>query len=245
MEFRIEARVGAILILAVMLASAQTATVRHKHARGNEPGELQVTAAGISFSEPGKGQKHSRTWKYEDIQQLELSTSTIRILTYEDQKWVLGRDRGYEFIALPPGFADKVYAVWRDRLDQRFIADLPDKQVRVQWEVPAKLLGAIQGSQGVIRVGEDRIVYQTDKPGQSRTWRLEDINNIASAGPFDLSVVTSEHSRALNSGSREFRFQLKQPLPEARYDDLWRRLNTSKQSEFVRTSSKTGEQHHE
>ncbi len=245
MEFRIEARIGAILILAAMLAAAQTATARHKHARGNEPGELQVTAEGISFSELGKGQKHSRTWKYEDIQQLELSTSTIQILTYEDQKWVLGRDREYEFIALPPGFSDKVYVAWRDRLDQRFIADLPDKQVRVQWEVPAKLLGTIQGSQGVIRVGEDRIVYQTDKPGQSRTWRLEDINNIASAGPFDLSVVTSEHSGAFNSGSREFRFQLKQPLPEARYNDLWRRLNLSKQAEFVRTSSKTEEQHHE
>jgi len=245
MEFRIKARIGALLTLAAILASAQTATVRHKHARGNEPGELQVTAAGISFSEPGKGKKHSRTWKYEDIQQLELSPSTIRILTYEDQKWVLGRDREYEFIALPPGFADQVYEIWRDRLDQRFIADLPDAQVRVQWEVPAKLLGAMQGSHGVIRLGEDRIVYQSDKPGQSRTWRLEDINNVASAGPFDLSVVTSEHSGAFHSGSREFRFQLKQPMPEARYNDLWRRLNLSKQSEFVRTSMKSEEQHHE
>ena len=245
MEFRIEARIGAILILEAMVASAQTATVRHKHARGNEPGELKVTAECISFSEPGKGQKHSRTWKYEDIQQLELSPSTIRILTYEDQKWVLGRDRDYEFIALPPGFAETLYGVWRDRLDQRFVADLPDKQVRVQWEVPAKLLGTIQGSQGVIRVGDDRIVYQADKPGQSRTWRLGDLNNIASEGPFDLSVVTSEHSGAFHSGAREFRFQLKQPLPEARFNDLWRRLNLSKQLEFVRTSSKTEEQHHE
>ncbi|MGA7416188.1 MAG: TolC family protein [Bryobacteraceae bacterium] len=165
--------------------------------------------------------------------------------TLAEVQAALGSDRAYEFIALPPGFADKVYGVWRDRLDRRFIADLPDKQVRAQWEVRAKLLGTIQGSQGVIRVGENRIVYETDKPGQSRTWRLEDINNIASAGPFDLSVVTSEHSGAFNSGSREFRFQLKQPLPEARYNDLWRRLNSSKESEFVRTSSKTEEQHHE
>jgi hypothetical protein len=245
MEFRIKARIGAFLSLAAMLASGQTATVRHTHARGNEPGELQVTATGISFTEAGKGKKHSRIWTYEEIQQLELSPSTIRILTYEDQKWVLGRDREYEFTALPPGFADTVYGVWRDRLDQRFIADLPDKQVRVEWQIPVKLLGTIQGSQGVIRVGEDRIVYETDKPGQSRTWRLEDIDNMASSGPFDLSVVTREHSGAFNSGSREFRFQLKQPLTEARYNDLWRRLNLSKQSEFVRTSSKTEEQHHE
>ncbi len=236
MEFRIKARISTILICGALLGSAQTVTVKHTHARGGEPGELQVSSEGIVFTETGKGHKHSRTWKYEDIQQLELSPTTLRILTYEDQKWLLGRDREYEFSGLTPEFEVSVFGRWRDRLDQRFIADLPDKQVHLQWEVPAKLLGAIQGSQGVIRVGEDRIVFQTDKPGQSRTWRLGDIDNIASAGRFDLSIVTAEHHGAFNSGVREFRFQLKQPLSEARYNELWRRLNLSKQSDFVRTS---------
>jgi hypothetical protein len=245
MEFRIKARISAFLILGALLASAQTVTARHKHARASAAGELQVSVEGIVFSGSGKEQKHSRTWKYEDIQQLELSPTSLRILTYEDQKWVLGRDREYEFVELPPWFAETVYGRWRGLLDQRFIADLPDKQLRPEWEVPAKLPGAIQGSQGVIRVGEDRIVYQTDKPGQSRTWRLEDIDNIASAGRFDLSIVTAEHHGSFNSGSREFRFQLKQPLSEARYNELWRRLNLSKQSEFVRTSMESQEQQHE
>ena len=29
---------------------------------------------------------------------------------------------------------------WRDRLDQRFIAGLPDEDVAPAWEIPAKLL---------------------------------------------------------------------------------------------------------
>jgi hypothetical protein len=79
----------------------------------------------------------------------------------------------------------------------------------------------------------------------SRASRAHGDWETASEGPFDLSVVTSEHSGAFHSGAREFRFQLKQPLPEPRFNDLWRRLNLSKQLEFVRTSSKTEEQHHE
>src|SRR4051812_17366693 len=103
MAFRIETRIGAILALAAIGACGETVTVRHKHARNGAPGELHVTAEGISFSEPGKHEKHSREWKYTDIQQLELSSDSLRILTYEDGK--LGRDRDFVFDHLPDGFA--------------------------------------------------------------------------------------------------------------------------------------------
>jgi len=236
MAFRIETRIGLILVSAALVAGAQNVPVRHKHWRGGGNGELLVSRDGVSFTESGKGQRHSRTWKYAEMQQLELSADTLRILTYEDQKWKLGRDREYVFDQLPQGFAQTFYAQWRDRLDQRFIAGLPDKDVGSLWEIPAKLLGRFEGSEGIIRVGRDRIVYQTRESKQSRTWRFADIENIASAGPFDFSVVTREHQGAWNAGGREFRFQLKGPLPEERYNELWRRLNASKESVFIQSS---------
>ncbi len=104
------------------------------------------------------------------------------------------------------------------------------------WEIPAKLLGRFRGSQGTVRIGTEHIVYQTETPAESRTWRFADIENIETVGPFDLSIVTREHHGALNAGSREFRFQLKQPLSEASFNELWRRLNINKQSDFIRTS---------
>jgi len=96
----------------------------------------------------------------------------------------------------------------------------------------------------MIRVGRDRIVYQTKKPEESRTWRFADIENIVSAGPFDFSVVTREHHGAWNAGWREFRFQLKGPLPEERYNELWRRLNAFKESVFIQSSAQSVEPHH-
>ena len=229
MAFRIETRIGLILVSTALTAGAQSFPVRHAHWHGGGMGDLAVSNDGISFTE-AKKKSHSRAWKYEEIQQLELSAATLRILTYEDQKWKFGRDREYVFDQLPGGFAQTVYPRWRDRLDQRFIAGLADDGVAPLWEIPAKLLGRLEGSQGMLRAGADRIVYRTNQTGQSRTWRFADIENITSAGPFDFGIVTREHHGAWNAGSREFRFQLKKPLREERYNELWRRLNRERRT---------------
>ena len=234
----------AVAIFAVGL-HAQTVTVRHQHLRKGAEGELQVTSEGISFTETGKGKAHSRRWKYAELQQVELGAGVLRVLTYEDQKWQLGRDREFVFDHLPAGFSQGVYAQWRERLDGRFVADLPDAGVAALWERPAKLLGTIRGSLGVVRVGADRIVYETGAAEQSRTWRFADIENVASAGPFDLSVVTREHHGVWNAGTREFRFQLQQALTEAQFNELWRRLNLSKQSDFIEASIRGKGEGHE
>jgi hypothetical protein len=225
MVFRIEARAGAILILAAIAASGQTFAVRHQHTGKDGPGELKISDTGIVFTEAGKKAKpkHSRTWKYGEIQQLELSPERLRILTYEDVR-LTGRDREYVFVDLPAGFAKAVYPQWRDKLDRRFIAALPDSDVQTIVEFPAKLGGTFKGVEGMLRFGEDRIVFETARDGESRTWRFSDIDNIASAGPFDFSLTTPEHHGVWNAGTREFRFQLQKPMEEARFDELWRKL---------------------
>ena len=63
----------------------------------------------------------------------------------------------------------------RNRLDRRFIADLADNDVVAELVIPGKRLGAVTGSQGALAFGEDRIVYQSARPEQSRTWRFADV----------------------------------------------------------------------
>jgi len=82
------------------VAGAQEVRVRHHHWHGGGIGDLRVGNDGISFTE-GQKKSHSRTWKYEEIQQIELSADTLRVLTYEDQKWKFGRDREYVLINCP------------------------------------------------------------------------------------------------------------------------------------------------
>ncbi len=227
MAFRTQTGIGAALFLSLALARAESIQVRHTHLRHGGAGRLEVTASGISFTEEGKHREHSRSWKYEDIQELRLTTETLTVLTYEDQKWKLGRDREYLFDQLPDGFAARIFPEWRARLDQRFVAALPGMAPQVLWEIPAKLFGTIRGAQGRLKVTADGIEFETPEKGASRAWRDADIQSLASAGPFDLSIVTREHHGAVNGSGREFRFQLKQTLEERRYNQLWRRLNHS------------------
>ena len=93
------------------------------------------------------------------------------------------------FEQLPKDFAKSVYPMWRDKLDQRFVAALADADVTTLAEFPAKLSGLTKGVEGSSLFGEDRIVFRCAKAGASRTWRFTDIDNIASAGPFDFSVL--------------------------------------------------------
>jgi hypothetical protein len=220
MAFRIKTAV-AFFVTQTLVCSP----VAHRHLRHAGNGDLQVTDQGISFTETGKHADHSRTWKYDQIQQVELSADQLRILTYEDTKWEIGRDREYIFDHLSPDFVKSVYPQWKDKLDQRFIAALADPEVKTLAEFPAKLSALTKGIEGTLLFAEDRVVFRTAKSGESRTWRITDIDNIARAGPFDFSLVALEHHGVWNSGTREFRFQLQRPMEEARFNELWRLVN--------------------
>jgi hypothetical protein len=230
MALRIEKRIGALLTLSAAMAFAQTFTypVRHEHVRGGAMGALLIGPSTIVFTEPGKHAGHSREWAYADIQQVLLSPTSLRILTYEDRKWQLGRDRDYVFDHLPEDLVREIYPRFARQLDQRFIAALADPEVGPLWLAGVKLRHRLGGSQGTLLVGVDRIVYQAKAPGESRTWRFEDIGNIATGGLFDLSITTLERSDWRHSGPTEFHFQLKEPLAEDRYNDLWLRIRETK-----------------
>jgi hypothetical protein len=222
MAFRTKAKTCAGLIvfaLSGFAASPQSYDVRHLHLRHGGPGVLRIDDSGITFTERGKQAKHSRAWKYDDIQELVLGTQTVRIVTYEDNRWQLGRDRVYVFDKLPASLAADWYPIFRTRLDARFVAALADGQVSPEWQVPAKLAHGRSGSNGVLLVGADRVVYKSEQPGESRTWRISDLDNVSSSDAFDLTLVTHEAT---------FRFQLKQALPDQRLQALWTRVNQTR-----------------
>ena len=200
-------RLVLIGLLAVASACAEYRfDVRHEHLRKGCRGTLTVDETGITYRGSGK---HSFTWKYQDIQELKLAPGSLHLLSYKDRRLLAGADQAYDFTGAVP---DALYGFWKERLDQRFVAELPDGGVKPIWELPVKHLGRIVGSEGVLKVAEDRIVYATPHKDDSRTWRYGDIDSISSNGPFQLTITTQE---------KGFNFQLKQVLTEARYNQLW------------------------
>jgi hypothetical protein len=190
-----------------MWARAAQFTVRHEHLRKGCAGVMTVDENGVRFA---GARKHAWRWKYEDIQELRLAPESIYILTYKDSKLRLGADQGYAFTGKIP--AEELYALLRERMDQRFVAALGQVSGAVSFSLPVKHLRPIAGSEGMLAFGADAIVYSTPTKAESRTWRYSDIESISCSGPFQLTITTLE---------KGFNFQLKQPITEARYNQLW------------------------
>jgi hypothetical protein len=246
MEFRTEKRtIGCIvgLLLTSPVFAQQNFQfqyeARHEHSRpphikkAGALGILTINQTGVSFAEnykDGKVPKHPHTWhwNYPDIQQFNIAPKSLSVLTYKDNKWKLGADRKYEFDLVSAQTFEAAYNVLKTRLDQRFVAEFAERPATILWEVPVKRLRRFGGDEGVLQVGPDRIDYKSARQEQNRTWRYEDIDNIASATPFGLTITTFERAR-LDYGSRkQFNFQLKERLGEAHYNDLWHRVNQFK-----------------
>jgi len=214
--------------------------VRHDHSLKSCVGTLLITEQAIFFQEVNKGEKekdlHSWQWNYADVEQLSISPERLVVLTYKDGKWLLGKDKEYEFTPSGDQTFTSVYDFLKVRLDQRFVAAVADEDVKAVWQVPVKQLGRIRGSEGMLIIGEDRIVYKTDAGGKSRSWRYSDIENIGTSGPFQLTVTTFERAKFHYGDLKGFNFQLKQRLDENSYNDLWRRINASKGLKFLNQS---------
>lgn len=263
MEFRSQKTAYAAIITALALAPALFGQqelrydVEHNHSNWWHPvkaawwppvkpaddgsGSLVITEQGISYQETSKKKDkkpedlHHGQWDYEDIQQLLVSPQKLTIVTYKDRKWLLGMDQEWEF-RLPSGETfNSAYNMLKNRLDQRFVAALAEREIAPLWQIPVKLLGRIRGSEGILQMAADRITYYTDAKDESRTWRLEDIENVSSSGPFQLTLTTYERAKSHYGNLKGFNFQLKRALNERQYNQLWRRVNQDKGLEFLRT----------
>jgi len=199
------------------------AGVLRKHTTG-EFGDLTFSDTGVSF----KGKPHTWAWAYQDIEQLKLAGRTVTVLTYADNKWKLGADREYRFDLEAGKTFDDAYGFLKGRLDERFVAAMPSTVSGELWEIPVKHLLRFGGEEGVLQVGADTIAYKAGKEGESRSWRYEDIENISSSGPFQLTITSYERATTHYGDLKGFNFQLKQPLDESRYNQLWLSLNRSK-----------------
>jgi hypothetical protein len=231
MAFRTQARTGAFLMVAATAALAQTAglttfEVKHHHLRGAGAGTLTIAETGISFTEPKK-MGHSRSWLWENIQQATLERGALTILTYEDAKSELWRDREFAFTGLPPNSSGPLTPFLRRHLGGRLIVASSDITTAIpgEWVLPAKLLHARRGAEGVLRFSPGLIAFDTERGGEPRLWSYDDIETVTHPSPTELSLTVRERNGLRRLPTREFRFELKEPMPEARYQALWRDMN--------------------
>lgn len=225
---------GLIVLLGMALQATEVAVQRDK-LRGKAAGTLVVDEQGVAYNEQGKGaRKHSWRLAWPDVQQALIVGSEVRVLTYEDVRWKLGRDREYRLSAVQKDSLAAVAGEFEARLGPRFVAGFTGEVRDAEWQVPVKLRQIWGGSEGVLSVGECEVTYASRDRKHSRTWKLSDIDNVTSSGPYELTITTFERAPRQYMERKAFAFQLKAPLDERVYQVLWRRLNESKQLQVLR-----------
>lgn len=219
-----------IVVLAALLtfssAGAQTLKVRHDHDPwGKCVGELSFSENGIVFS--SEKEEHNWSWGWTDIQTVDRrSESEFSILSYADQKFLLGRDRPFDFTVLEGrGMDDTILGLIQSHLPRPVVDRLPEEVERVDYEVNVKHLHTFGGCEGVLRFGPDVVVYDTPHAKDARTWRMGSaIVGVWSVGKFDLELEVYEREGGDLLRTRRFRFQLKEPLDPDFYYHLRRKL---------------------
>lgn len=209
----------ATLLLAFTAAQAADFPVTHVHLRRDEPGKLSIGADGVRYTEtkvPKKGELHDFFWDWTEIQKLTLTPERIEIQTYEDAKWLLNRDRVFTFKGED---LDAAYPLLRDNLPRRFVPEIALETAPDAKLLARRLESRNKGYTGALLFAQDRLVFRSDTPAGSHTWIWDEVDNISSTDPLQLTV---------SSLGTDYRFQLREPLSNDLYNRLWRKLNTQR-----------------
>lgn len=203
-------------------------SVRHHHTLRDCQGVLTITGTGVEYKAVHKND--SRKWAFDEIRLLRVESPTeISVLTYEDQKRYIGKDRTFSFKLVEGKVSGDLGPFLLARVQRPVVlAVLPQNSqdaAKPAFEMPVKHLHTVTGAMGVLRIYSDRIIFQSTREGDSRHWRLSDISRFAQPDRYRFQIVSDV---PMTGGPTEvYNFQLLNELPEGVYDYLWVRLHPS------------------
>jgi hypothetical protein len=187
-------------------------------------GELRFAAEAVEFQP--KGADEPLRWEHGDIQLFDrVSRTELRILTYEDSKWKLGRDRELRFSVTSGEISDELFERVRAKLhrpaNDRVLGNLAEPAHRLA----VKHLHPLGGCEGELLIFEDHIVYDSRDERHNRDWVLgEAVEGVWSSDAYELEVHVREPRAGRPGEMRVWRYQLKQRLDQELYERLKRQL---------------------
>ncbi|MBO0798055.1 MAG: cupredoxin domain-containing protein [Blastocatellia bacterium] len=213
-----------LLLPMVAVAQSFEFPVERERLLQNHRGTLVIAPDGIEYSTTQKNE--SRSWRYTDIQQIKIDSPTeLEILTYEDQRRMLGRARIYRFRLLEGKITPEVSALLVTKASRPVATSVsPVTGGEPKYETAVKHLHAFGGCEGALKIYPDHMTFEsTDKPEHSRYWRYSDIQSFSHPMRYRFDITTFEDK--FGGPTKVYDLQLKEDLPASAYDYIWVRVN--------------------
>ncbi len=213
-----------VFLLVEPIAAQELSVVHEKRFQRDGKGKIEITEQGIEYR--AEKEKDSRSWKWEDIQHFDrMSEKEFILLSYEDQRLLLGRDRQYHFSVTGGVLSDELL----EMISQKIHRPLTDRVVsdteKVHYRIPVKHLHNFGGCQGTLEFTQSAVRYMTDRKKDARSWQLgRDLQLVSSSDPYRIQFQVYENNRREFSQTRIYRFALKEPLDAHFYRSLQLRL---------------------
>ena len=217
-----------LIFFAVNPASAQSyeLPVEHEHTFSDCRGTLVITPERIEYKTAHK--EDARTWRYADLRQIKIqSPNSIELVSYEDQKRMMNRDRVFKFKVLEGEITSEISALLVERATRPVVTSMaPATEDAPAFKALVKHLHRFGGCIGTLKVYPDRVVYESEEtPSDSRYWRYGDIQNFSQSERYRFEIVTFEDKFG---GPKAYNFQLREALPAYAYDYVWTGVYPSK-----------------
>ncbi|MGH9882296.1 MAG: hypothetical protein ACRD6N_12740 [Pyrinomonadaceae bacterium] len=213
-----------VLLLALQVNAQEfTYKVQLDRTIGHRDGELIISENGIEYR-ARKRERENRSWTYRgDIKLLEiLSPTKIRIWTYKDRKLLLGRDESLTFKIVDGQIDQNVSDFLRKRIVRPFVTSFAEEDQNSLEKILVKHSHRFGGCEGLLKVYQDRLEYESRTGHDSRSWRWSDIRSVGRSDIYRFDVETFEPQ--LGASSRSFNFILKEQMADKTYDLIWSRV---------------------
>ena len=230
-----------------------TYKVVHDHRIGKGDGELRITVTGIEYQGTSEDEaRHNGVWRDDDIKRLELSKTSLRVVTYEATQVPLlprntpklregksvrfGAEREHEFHLvegeITPEMVRTLLARFKRPIATSILPNDDNESTRLLFELPVFRRQRAGGASGTLRVYEEYVAFNAEPEGQSRYWRYEDIRDIGNLGRYKFELATYEGQ--FGTDGRSYIFDLKRPMTSREYDQLWTKIYEREQTPRLR-----------
>jgi hypothetical protein len=198
-------------------------------------GTVEINDRGIRYT--SNNNKENLHWGWLDIQYFDrVSPKEFVVLTYKDQRLLLGRDREYRFAITQGEMSDALFAMISNHLKRPVTDRVPPRDVAAAYTIPVKHDRRFGGSEGELQFTDNAIYYVTKDKSDQREWLMgRDIVSVWSDDPYRLEVRAYDNNRREFSRTGVYKFDLKEKLDPSFYRALKLKLyGLEKNNEVIR-----------